>query len=184
MKKGMRHTKEARRRISEAGKGRTVSLETRKKLSEAGKGRIFSKESRQKMSRSHTGRKFSEEHRQNISIANKGNPKPKLSTALKGRKLSKEHILNRTIAQMKCRTDGYCDAWSDKEYKEDLRNDICSDCGMTESESLEKWDQRLALHHKDGNKQDCNPDNFCTLCRSCHAYADWELRKGVKYVSN
>ena len=85
-----------------------------------------------------------------------------------------------SIGHIKCRTDGYCDAWSDKEYKEDLREDVCSDCGMTTEESLQEWNEVLSLHHKDGNKKSCHPDNIDTLCRSCHAYADWELKKENK----
>ena len=102
--------------------------------------------------------------------------KRKMSLAHKGKKLSKEH----RSKLIKCRTDGYCDAWSDKEYKEDLRKDVCSDCGMTTEEPLEKWNEVLSLHHKDGNKQNCHPDNFDTLCKVCHAYADWELRNWVE----
>jgi len=93
----------------------------------------------------------------------------------KGIKQSEETKLKRAIGQMKCRTDGYCHSWGDLEYKDDCRNDICNDCGMTVKESLEKWNEKLSLHHKDGKKENCRPDNFDTLCRSCHKVADWKL---------
>ncbi len=160
---GIKFTEEHKRKISLALIGNTnkrgtkVSDETRKRLSNSHKGQkswnkdktgIYSEKTKKRMSLAHIGKKFSEEHKRNISIN-----------------------------MMKCRTDGYCDAWGDKEYKDDLRKDECSDCGMTTEESLFEWGQRLGLHHKDGNKENCHPDNIDTLCRSCHAIADWELRK-------
>ena len=64
--RGRKHSEEARRKISEAGKGRvpwnkgkTLSEETRRKISEAGKGRVpwnkgktLSEETRRKLSES------------------------------------------------------------------------------------------------------------------------------------
>ena len=48
---------EARRKMSEAHKGRTFSEEHRRKLSEAHKGKTFSEEHRRKMSEAHKGKK-------------------------------------------------------------------------------------------------------------------------------
>ncbi len=128
------------------------------------------------------GIKLSEKTKYNMSLAHVGNShseetKKKISLILMGKKPSDESKLKMSISHMKCRTDGYCDAWYDKEYKNDLRKDVCSDCGMTTEESLQKWGSKLSLHHKDGNKENCYPNNIDTLCISCHAFADWELRK-------
>jgi len=147
------------------------------------KGKSFSAEHKQSISDAITLRhREVDGYTQRIAEACRGTirslgTRKRLSKALTGRKLSKEHIFNRTLGQMKCRTDGYCDAWSDREYKEDLRKEVCGNCSITEAGSLVKYNKRLHLHHSDGDKGNCHPDNFDTLCVSCHAHADWELRK-------
>lgn len=47
-------------------------------------------------------------------------------------------------------------------------NFSCQKCGMTEKQSLEKYDNPLAIHHKDFNKKNSSPDNLETLCHKCH----------------
>ncbi len=92
-KKGFKHTEETKRKISEAGKGRTPSKETRMKLSEAKKGKprpdligkIKSEETRRKISEGNKGKPKSEEHRRKLSEAAKGRPGPN-----KGKKMSEE----------------------------------------------------------------------------------------------
>ena len=59
---GKTHTKESRKKISDAGKGKIVSKETRKKLSISGKGKHFYWK----------GKKMKEEHRRKMSKAHKG----------------------------------------------------------------------------------------------------------------
>ena len=148
------------------------------------RGVKLSAETKKKIGLIHLGKMISEETKLRISIARKGQPglKPsvetrrKMSLAQIGKKRSEETKLKIAIGLIKCRSDGYCDAWSDIEYKEECRKDICNDCGMTVEESLEKWNRVLDLHHKDGNKKNCHPDNFDTLCCSCHAYADLTLK--------
>lgn len=165
------------------------SPETKVKLSAINKGKKFSKETRKKMSISGKNKIFTEKHRKSLSIAQTGKTmteeaKRKISIAFKGKKLSKEHILKRTIAQMKCRTDGYCDAWSDKEFKKDCKKDRCEICG-TKFKIIQKSDgytiPNLLLHHIDCNPKNCHPDNLQTLCAKCHTKLHFELkRKGEK----
>ena len=69
--KGKFFSDETRRKMSEAQKGRTRSDETKRKLSEAGKGRIFSDETRRKMSEARKGKIPSDETRRKISEAKK-----------------------------------------------------------------------------------------------------------------
>ena len=107
---GCRATKETKKKMSEARKGKTLSEETRKKLSEINKGKIMSEETRKKISKncgSHRpevrkkiseaekGRIFSEEHRKKIGEAHKGKTlseehRKKLSESLKGKHHSEE----------------------------------------------------------------------------------------------
>jgi len=156
-------------------KNKNRSDETRKKMSLSQMGHTNNK-----------GKKHTEETKRKIGLVHMGNTytkgmkhtkatKRKMSKAKQN--MSEETKLKMSINSMKCRTDGYCDVWSDTDYKDDLRNDICSDCGMTEKESLREWGRRLNLHHKDGNKKNCHPDNIDTLCCICHTIADWGLRK-------
>lgn len=88
---GLKHTPEARAKISAAHKGRKKSPETCAKMSAANKGKVLSKEHRAKLSAAHTGKVLSEEH------------KASMSRAVKGRKLSDEHrlaLLNSSIGRV------------------------------------------------------------------------------------
>ena len=73
------HTKETRRKLSEARKGKKFSEEHKKKISEAMKGRKLSEQHIKKMSESRKGKNHSQES------------KKKMSEAMKGRKFSDEH---------------------------------------------------------------------------------------------
>ena len=42
---------------------------------------------------------------------------------------------------------------------------ICQKCGKTEEDNQES----LSIHHIDYDKENCNPTNLITLCRSCNA---------------
>lgn len=89
------HTKEARQKISDAGKGRIFSDDTRKKISERQIGKKLSDEHRKKLSESHKGRKMSAEHKAKISASMKkytftDEHKKKISEARKGCIISEE----------------------------------------------------------------------------------------------
>ena len=84
--KGRTHTPESRKKISDAHKGKTLSPETRKKLSDINKGKKHTPETCQKMSESHKGKTFTLEHRRKMSEAAERRPPPSLETR---RKLSK-----------------------------------------------------------------------------------------------
>lgn len=69
---------DAKKRIGEAQKGKTVSLETRNKISESNKKRKWSKESIEKrtQTRKENGYKHSEETIKKMTLAQKGKPRP------------------------------------------------------------------------------------------------------------
>lgn len=156
--------------------GKTFSETHKERISKSLTGKKLSSEHIKKISNSLCGRKLSERHKRKMSEVMSGTNHP-----FYGKEHTKDSKLKMSVNSMKCRTDGYCDAWSDNEFKEDLRKDFCETCGMLKEESMSMWKQRLSLHHKDGDKKNCHPDNVGTACRSCHASLDWKLRKESNY---
>ena len=77
-RKGVQHSEESRRKMSESKKGHIFSEEHRRNLSEARKGKHHSDETKQKMRDSHKGRTFSEESRRKMSEAAKNRCKNKI----------------------------------------------------------------------------------------------------------
>lgn len=51
-------------------------------------------------------------------------------------------------------------------------NYICQECKKSEGKELDEYGIRLAIHHIDFNKNNCNTDNLITLCRSCNSKAN------------
>jgi hypothetical protein len=73
-------SKEHRKKLSDAHKGKKLSKEHKKKISESNKGRVFSKKHREKLREArlggvgyYKGKKLSKEHKKKISESNKGN---------------------------------------------------------------------------------------------------------------
>jgi len=116
--KGKTLSEEHRRKLSEASKGeknhnygKPKSEETRRKLSEAKKGKTASEESRKKMSESGKVKIFSEEHRRNLSQWQIGKTlseetRRKISEAAKGRKWWNDGCGNRKFV-LECPGDGW-----------------------------------------------------------------------------
>ena len=116
--KGKTLSKEHRRKLSEASKGeknhnygKPKSEETRRKLSEAKKGKTASEESRKKMSESGKVKIFSEEHRRNLSQWQIGKTlseetRRKISEAAKGKKWWNDGCGNRKFV-LECPGDGW-----------------------------------------------------------------------------
>ena len=159
---GKKHSEETKIKCSIASKGRKHSEETKRRMSLIAKNR--SVETLQKIATALTGRTITQETKDKIAQSKKGQ-KPWCT----GKKLTEEHILKRTISSIKCRTEehGYCDQWYDYDYRNDLRGSSC-DCGITNMMSLKLFGKQLTNHHKDFNKMNCHPDNFKTVCCSCH----------------
>jgi len=69
----------------------------------------------------------------------------------------------------------YCEAWKDKEYKQDIKDRDGNKCLNPYCDSPNKND--LTIHHIDYNKKNCKPSNLITVCRSCNSKAntdsDW-----------
>ena len=67
----------------------------------------------------------------------------------------------------------YSPEWTEslRECVRDRDGRRCVTCTLSE----EKNGRRLDVHHKDGDKQNCDEDNLESLCMSCHASLDGEI---------
>ena len=79
-------SEETRRKLSDANRGKTLSVEHRRKLSEAQKGKTHSEATLRKMSEAQKGKTHSAETRRKMSEARKGEKNPNF-----GKTLSVEH---------------------------------------------------------------------------------------------
>ena len=68
----------------------------------------------------------------------------------------------------------YCEAWQDKEYKQDIRDRDNNICLNPYCDSPDKND--LAIHHINYIKKDCRPSNLITVCRSCNSRANTDRK--------
>lgn len=152
-----------------------LSKQHRERISKSHKGKIVSQETRRRMSESKLGnpgywkgRHHSTETKAKLSELNKGKtPWNKGKTGV----YSDETRILISISQMRCRKDGYCDAWSDSDFKDDFTKNYCEDCGRSKRDG---W--KMNLHHKDFDRRNCHPDNLETLCVRCHMH----LHRGIK----
>ncbi len=86
-----KRTKEHKKKLGNAHKGKKLSNKHKKKIGQAGIGRKHTKESRKKMSIALKGKKFTDKHKINISIAKQNmseETKGKIRQANLGKKLS------------------------------------------------------------------------------------------------
>jgi len=151
-------------------------------------GHIVLKKTRNKIAESKRGVPLSEEHIKNLSLSHIGNrqtekSKRKISFALTGVKKSKEMRRKLSLAKKKefedprnCTNwqgglsyEPYCQAWKDKEYKEDIKARDSYKCQNLNCNNVTD----LMIHHIDYNKKNCGPFNLITLCRSCNAKANF-----------
>ena len=114
-KKGKQLSEEHKRKLSEAKKGKQLSEETKRKLSESQRGKKgywcgkqLSDETKRKMSESRKGRQFSEEHKRKMSESRKGEKNPNY-----GKQLSEEHKrkLSKPVVQIDPTTNKIVKVW-------------------------------------------------------------------------
>ena len=63
-------------------------------------------------------------------------------------------------------------------------NYICRLCGINQIEELEKTGRKLAVHHIDYDKKNCNPCNLITLCLRCHNRTIRNRDYWINYFTN
>ena len=146
-------------------------LEVRKKISNNNKGKHTGKnnamwkgnpksiEYRQKVSIFRKGNKASKETRKKQSDARKGNPK------VCG--------INHPSWRGGVSFEPYCEQWSDKDYKESIKERDGHKCLNPE---CNKTTNKLCIHHINYNKKDCHPLNLITICFSCNAKANFNRK--------
>jgi len=103
---GMKHSPEAKAKMSVIHKGKVIPSDVRAKMSAVRKGRKFSSEHKAKISASNKGKEFSPEHKAKLSVAQKGKKhsseaRAKMSITRKGKKFSSEHKAKLSIAHTK-----------------------------------------------------------------------------------
>lgn len=169
--KGVKLTEETKRKISEAQKGsknhfygKHHTEEWKKIISNKLKGRKFSEEWRNKI----------KEKRKNQKIVISDETKRKLSLALSGEKGSN---WKGGISKLP-----YPLGWTEI-LKESIRkrdNYKCQMCGKSQNE----FKRKLAIHHKDYDKNNLDPNNLISLCSSCHGKTNNHNKYWIEYFKN
>jgi hypothetical protein len=145
---------ESEPKLCECGCGEFVKLGNR--FINHHNSKVITEETKAKISKGNRGKKRTKEQKRILSEAHK-NP---------SKEIQRKYAI-KAINQMKPRRDGYCDVWSDEEYKNDLRKSACENCGITNMLSIHLFGMKLHTHHKNGKKK-CAPDDIQTLCARCH----------------
>jgi hypothetical protein len=150
--------------------GRKASEETRRILSLSHIGIKHSEETKQKMSESHIGTKHSEETISKMS-----------ESAL--RLWKNPEYKERFIGEKHHAWCGgpfpYPEDWTET-LKESIRQRDgyrCRLCCAVQEECL------LPVHHIDYNKDNCDPKNLITLCKSCHMKTNFNRKKWIDFFN-
>lgn len=131
-------------------------------------GKKHTKESRKKISRGNRGKVLSEKHKQLLSVLLSGENNPNWKGGISA--------------------EPYCFVWGNKEFKEFIRSRDNYKC---QNPQCTKPSKRLAIHHIDYKKKNCNLNNLIVLCYVCNSMANYNrewwkcyykeimIRKGV-----
>ena len=201
-KKKTPFTKEHRRNIGKANLGKKQTEESNKKRSETMKGKPNSgqfkkgyvpsnkgkkrgpqsEEWKKKGSDSRKGKKHSKEWNNNIGKANKGRTtwiKGKTYTEIGRPVLTGEKHWN---WQGGISNKGYPIDWTEI-LRESIRqrdNYICFICEIHQDE----LERKLAVHHKDYNKENLDPNNLISLCTRCHVKTNYNKEYWIEYFKS
>ena len=172
---------EVRKKISNAKRGKKHSKEHKRKNSEAHKGMCLSEETKKKIGKSSMGRKHSKKDREQMSLMKMGKNNP-----MYGKHWTKEHREN----QSKARSGKGNPNWQggigkfpysfnfDDELKKLIRkrdNYTCQLCNEKQN------DRKLSVHHIDYNKENSDPNNLIALCRACNTKVNYKRRLWKKF---
>jgi len=162
-------------------KNRFVHGHNQRGVSSWNKGIITPIDTRKKISNSLTGIKRSKEFCEEVSkrMSGEGNPFYGKSSPASGTKKTSEQLIKMSeIMSGKNHPNWkggisdkpYCGAWSDKEYRNDIKDRDGFKC-----QNSDCWgeSERLSIHHIDYNKVNCRPENLIALCNSCNVRANY-----------
>lgn len=207
------HTEETKRKISLAKKGQKYpprSEEHRRKISENNKNRKLSQETKIKISNSKKGQIPWNKGLEWIEIRGENNPSKRMDVREKIRqsKLGKNnpHYGKKTIHSMETRqkisisrlgskNPGWIDGRSHEKYpseftvflKKQIRqrdNHTCQKCFKTQEKELKEFNRKLAIHHIDYNKKNCENVNLITLCQLCNTKVNQNRNYWQFYFTN
>jgi len=143
------------------------------------------KETLRKQSESHMGYVMPEEQRKNIGLGNKGKKKPfrskehrrKIGNSRRGEK-SHFWIDGRSREKNK-----YPQDWVSYLRESIRKRDcyICQICGTHQDELNFGQVKALDIHHIDYDKNNLNPKNLISLCRSCHMKTNYHRKYWIEY---
>ncbi len=176
-------TEEHKRKLALANKGKKHLGETKKKMSLAHKGKIFTKKHREEISKAKMGEKnpmFNKKKSEETRI--------KLSLSLMGRKHSEETKNKLSLMKKGKKNHNWQGGISfepyglefNKDLKEVIRNRDRRKCQICEKTELESG-KALDVHHIDYNKNNNNPNNLISLCRSCHIKTNYNRNEWIEY---
>jgi putative phosphoesterase len=167
--KGKSFTEIHRQRLLENKKKFYNKPEAKSKLCECGCGKFTKPGNNYILGHNQRGKPFSQEHKDKVRKNRKGIPvslerRQQISETLKKLYRNKE---NHPRWQGGLSLELYGEDFNSKVKQNIRKNDahFCQLCGESETYLKEK----LCIHHIDYNKQNNNPNNFISLCRSCHA---------------
>jgi hypothetical protein len=60
---------------------------------------------------------------------------------------------------------------------------VCQKCGMPQEEVLKKFHKKLAIHHVDYNKANCDLSNLVSLCSRCSSDVNFNREYWTRYFS-
>lgn len=162
---GRKHTEEHNRKTGKAAKEMWerpgFKEEMGKKFSKSLMGHEHSEETRQKIRERATGREVSEETRQKQSLMRKGVPK------------SKEWRESMSGEGNPAWAGGGSYEPYPMEFNNLLKEEIRKrDNHQCQNPSCRGTAKRIAVHHIDYNKLNCDPENLITVCTSCNSRAN------------
>lgn len=163
----MAHSEETKRKMSESKKGHTVSQETRDKIRKKNLGRVVPEEEKKAIS---VGlKKAYKEGRRKSNMTDE--VRNKISETLKRKGIKPKNCEEKGRIPWNKNISGnreYSYDWNDT-LKRAIRERDGFTCQVCKKEWDEDKDVQFDVHHIDYDKENCNPNNLITLCKSCHS---------------
>ena len=209
--KGKKHSIETIKKMSESHKGKNnywfgkhLPEEVRKKISKTMKEKVGvgMRGDKNPTKRPEIRKKISEAIKERYSLNEelKRKLRERMKEQMKGNKLrlgkkfSQESILKMKLAKIGNKNSNWKGGKSFGPYPTDWRDDlkesirkrdgyVCQLCGIHQDE-LKGFHKKLDIHHIDYNKDNLNPDNLITLCRTCHIKTNFNREYWIKYFYN